>query len=238
LIDSLTAVYPHAAAARQEAARSVTDWTKVGKQLIADPELGTRNLELTTTLATPRCLLEKNQLPATEVGAATHIVLQHLDFSRSCTDLDLAEQINSLITRRLLTTAQAKHVDLEAIEWFIGTDLGRRLRANIDHLRREIDFYLAVPPAEFSPDNRSTDPADQVMLRGRIDALLAAPDGLSIVDYKTDRLTEAAIPARTEVYGPQVRLYRRAIQQITGKPVADVYLVFLNPRRIVRAPDV
>jgi ATP-dependent helicase/nuclease subunit A len=233
LIASLTAPYPHAVAAQLEAARSVTDWTKQGREAPAGyaTASGDRTIEFSRALATPKCLLEKSHLSAADVGTATHLLLQHIDFANP----DLALQINALINRKLLTAQQARHIDLGAIEWLLTTDLAQRLRNNATQLRRELDFYLAVSPSEFSPAATSADPADQVMIRGRVDALLVppAPDGLTLVDYKTDRLTPETVDRRAEFYAPQVQLYRRAMEQITGRPVADVHLVFLTARVVV-----
>jgi ATP-dependent exoDNAse (exonuclease V) beta subunit len=154
------------------------------------------------------------------------------------------------VNRRLLTTTQAKRLDLPAIEWFITTDLAQTLRANADHLRRELEFYLPIDPSEFSkesppappfsgrtrspiPPTAPTAPLDQVMLRGRIDATLITTEGLTLIDYKTDRLTPDQVPQRAALYTPQVTLYRRALEQITHRPVTTVHLVFLTPRQIL-----
>lgn len=247
LIRTLVTPYPHARAARQEAARSVTELTKqdrqapVGYVVAASTEVADRSLTFERTLATPKCLQDRNDLSAADVGSATHLVFQHLDFSRPCSDEDLAAQINMLIDRKLLTAAQAKHVDLGAIQWFIGADVGGRLRENASHLRRELGFYLAVSPDEFdahadeTTPGESTSAGDQVMIRGRIDALLVppAPAPLTLIDYKTDRLAPEKVPARAEFYAPQVQLYRRAIEQITGRTVGDVHLVFLTAQTII-----
>ena len=235
LIAALTFAYPHAAAANLEAARSVTDWTKQGREAPVGYATASeeQTLSFDRTLATPRCLLDTNDLSAADFGTATHLVLQHLDFSRPCADEDLAAQVNELISRRLLTSAQARNVDLGAIEWFAGTDLAKSLAANAAHLRREMDFYLAVPPAEFCPAATSTDPLDYVMVRGRIDALLITPEVIEIIDYKTDRVAPEKIAERAAFYQPQVALYLRAVQQITGRTVQNVRLVFLFARVVV-----
>jgi ATP-dependent helicase/nuclease subunit A len=233
MIAALTTPYPHAAAATLEAARSVTDWTKRGRQAPAGYAGAAAGMALERTLETPRCLLAKNDLSAADVGSATHVVLQHLDFTRPCADDDLAIQINDLVSRRLITQAEAKHVDLAAIEWFVTTDLARRLATAGDRLRRELDFYLAVAPDEFPGGLASDEAGDRVMIRGRIDAMWVDDAGLSVVDYKTDRVDAEQLAARSRFYGPQVALYRRAMERISGREVAGVHLVFLAARRIV-----
>jgi ATP-dependent helicase/nuclease subunit A len=71
------------------------------------------------------------------------------------------------------------------------------------------------------------------MVRGRIDAMLLTPQQIEIIDYKTDRVAPEKIAERAAFYQPQVALYRRAIQQITGRAVQTVRLVFLFARVVV-----
>jgi ATP-dependent helicase/nuclease subunit A len=71
------------------------------------------------------------------------------------------------------------------------------------------------------------------MLRGRIDATLITPEGLTLIDYKTDRLTPDQVPTRAALDTPQGTLYRRALEQVTHRPVTAVHLVFLTARQIL-----
>ena len=100
-------------------------------------------------------------------------------------------------------------------------------------MRRELDFYYAAPPGEFLPGAEAIDPMDQIMIRGRIDVLLPAPDGLTLIDYKTDRLAPEKIDERAAFYRDQVQRYREAMEKITGKKVAAVHLIFLDARKVI-----
>ncbi|HEY2587005.1 MAG TPA: PD-(D/E)XK nuclease family protein, partial [Tepidisphaeraceae bacterium] len=175
-------------------------------------------------LARPRFLAEQVVSPI-DVGTATHLVLMHFDFASDQID----DQIESMVDRRLITAAQAAAVDRDAIRWLLGTELGGLLRANATRLRREVPVHFAAP-APALPDSR--DPYDRVMIRGRIDLLIADPAGLSLIDYKTDNLPAEAVPARAADYAPQLAQYRTALEQITRAPVRASHLVFLKPRII------
>ena len=239
IVERLTRKYAFAALSKLEAARSVSDWTKEGGEApIGYTAAGTENktLAFDRTLATPRFLLEADQrLSAADAGTAMHLVFQHLDWSRPCAAEDLAEQINAMITRKLLAPAQARVIDLDAIEWFAAGDLGRWVRSlPREHARREVPFNYAVEPSELSPRLAAADPSDRVMVRGRIDLMIVEPDGLTIIDYKTDRVTPDRLTERVDFYRPQVQLYKRAIESITARPVKDVFFVFLHSRRIER----
>ena len=77
---------------------------------------------------------------------------------------------------------------------------------------------------------------DGSLLEGAIDLLYEHEDGaLGVVDYKTDRITEAQATARTESYRAQGEAYRDAVEQVTGKDVATVEFVFAALRGLVIA---
>ena len=174
---------------------------------------------------------------ATDVGTATHLVLEHLDFSRPCDAADVAEQVARLEQRRLISPAAAAMVDTGAIAWFAGTDLGQALRTHASRLRRELPIYF--PREARTADDKSippADPMDRIMIRSRIDVLVETDRGLEVVDYKTDAITAETLADRTEFYRPQMDLYREAIAGATGKPVAAVHLVFLRARHIESDP--
>jgi len=68
--------------------------------------------------------------------------------------------------------------------------------------------------------------ADRGFALGRIDLLLPHGDEVVIVDYKTDRVTEAQVGKRVEVYRTQATAYALGIFRSTGRPVSEVVLVF------------
>ena len=45
-----------------------------------------------------------------------------------------------------------------------------------------------------------------------------------LVDYKTDRVSSADGRELSEKYAPQLALYRRALETITGMRVTEMYL--------------
>jgi ATP-dependent helicase/nuclease subunit A len=80
-------------------------------------------------------------------------------------------------------------------------------------------------------------PEAPVFLSGAIDLLFKEKDGWVIADYKTDRIPDAvldrgaeeanlALGALVEYYRPQVRLYTRFWEKITGERVKESGLYF------------
>jgi ATP-dependent helicase/nuclease subunit A len=235
IIARLSTAYPFERFTKLAAVEAATALTKKGKTPPAPAASRRRDqaAEFTRTLEFPRAVRTELKPSAADVGEATHLVLQHVDFARPCDAADLKLQIAQLVDKRLIAPAAAQSVDVESICWFVGSPIGQLLAAHATTTRRELPIYLALPPHEIDAEARSDDPQDRVMVRSRADALVQTPRGLEVVDYKTDRIDEETLAERVEYYRPQMDLYRRAIKAVTGQPVAAVHLVFLAARRIV-----
>ncbi len=152
----------------------------------------------------------------TSVGRAVHAVLQSIDLATGAG-----------IEHRARAQAVAEGVpDREAevsrlVEVAVQSDIVRRAVAS-KRIWREVP--VAAPVGDGS-------------LHGFIDLLFEEEDGLVVVDYKTDAVTEAQLPEVIDRYRLQGGAYARAISQITGKPVRQVVFLYLQPKSEVVLPD-
>ena len=74
---------------------------------------------------------------------------------------------------------------------------------------------------------------EQLMLQGVVDCFVVEPDGLTILDFKTDRVTEKTIERRAASYAPQLQAYAKALGQIYTLPVKRTLLYFFAAGRTV-----
>jgi ATP-dependent exoDNAse (exonuclease V) beta subunit len=73
-------------------------------------------------------------------------------------------------------------------------------------------------------------PVGSRIIEGYIDLLVETPDGLVIVDYKTDTVrSEADVDAKLAAYELQGAAYALALETCTGMTVADCRFVFCRP---------
>lgn len=182
-------------------------------------------------LRLPRCMSADAHLTAVDRGTAVHAALQHLDFARATDAAAIRDQIAALVDRRLLSPAEAEVINVDDILWLIrDSEISPLLASSQADLIREMPFYLAMDHPGCEP---ASDPMDRLMVRGRIDLVIAEPDGLTIVDYKTDRVTAATIALRAEDYRRQVQLYCRAIENAARRPIKAAALAFLHARQVI-----
>ncbi len=165
---------------------------------------------------------------STAYGTAVHIALQHLDYSQ-CTDARAVErQLEQLELRQLLTSRQRQMVEGAGLHRFFDTALGSRLRGG-GELLREFKFSVLEDGERFDPALVG----EKILLQGVVDCALVEDDGITVIDFKTDRVTEETVLSRAERYRPQVEAYGDALSRIFGKPVKRSCLYFFQLHRFV-----
>lgn len=182
----------------------------------------------------PAFLEERKGLTPAEKGTAMHKVMQSLDYSLGFGEQIIKDQINKMIFNELLTEKQAEVINIKRIIRFFKSDLGKRMLASTE-LNREVPFVIRISAAEAYKDL----PADQykdenIMLQGAIDCYFEEEDGLVLVDYKTDYVTDDNVADVINKYASQLKYYSLALNKITGKIVKEKYLYLFYDGRVVK----
>ncbi|WP_248893055.1 helicase-exonuclease AddAB subunit AddA [Bacillus methanolicus] len=188
-------------------------------------------------LKRPRFMQEKTLTPA-EKGTAMHMVMQQIDLSIPLTEESIRHQVDAMVQKELLTAEQREGIDPELVLKFFKSDLGQRmLRA--EKVMREVPFSLSIPAKETYTDWTGGD--EQVLIQGVIDCFFEEEEGIILLDYKTDRITdrykggfEEAKPILESRYSLQINFYARALEQIVRKPVYERYLFFFDGGHLLK----
>ena len=168
----------------------------------------------------PRFMQEAQGLSAAERGTAMHLVMQYLDLSASSGD-DVRSQVAALAQRRLLTAEQAASLDIPALVRFLSSPLAERIR-RARQVWREYRFALLVDGGIYDPSAAG----EELLLQGVADCVFETERGLTVVDFKTDRVTGEALTQRAETYRPQLAAYAAALEKVLEKPVTERILYF------------
>ncbi|MGN0405961.1 MAG: helicase-exonuclease AddAB subunit AddA [Bariatricus sp.] len=166
----------------------------------------------------PEFLQEKEELTGASRGSTYHKLLELLDFTKDYDEEALREEIDLFRQEGFLTDEMAACIRPGDILYFLGTDMGKRMRkaAECGRLHREQPFVFGVDAQELYPDTAS---GELVLIQGIIDVYLEEDDGLVVLDYKTDQVQSGR--ELTERYQEQLRLYARALEQMTLKKVKE-----------------
>ena len=160
-------------------------------------------------------------------GSAIHAVMQYIRYE-DCGDVDgVRREVARLHEKGFITEEQARIANCQAIAEFFDTPIGRKLRDGTRYLR-EFKFSILDDGCRYGQALEG----EQVLLQGVVDCALME-DGITILDFKTDYVTEETLSAVVERYRPQVEVYGDALGRIYGMPIKAEYLYFFHLGRFV-----
>ena len=162
-----------------------------------------------------------------EYGTAMHALMQYLRFDACATAEELEREISRITDRGLLKPEQAALADRDGILSFFRTELGQKLLTG--EVLREFKFSILDDAAKYGEGLDG----EQILLQGVVDCALIEPDGITVVDFKTDYVTEDTLETVAARYRTQVRVYAEAMERIYGKPVRKAYLWFFHMKKLV-----
>ncbi|MDY5612225.1 helicase-exonuclease AddAB subunit AddA [Dysosmobacter sp.] len=173
------------------------------------------------SLTQPRFRQVDRGLTPAERGTATHLALQYLELS----DPDVEGQLVRLREARKLTPEQAAGVDVTALKRFLASPLAAEIRG-ARKVEREFPFTLLIGAEELTGQAAA---GDQILLQGVVDCFFETEEGITVVDFKTDRVRNGEeLTRRAQHYRTQLETYSRALEQVMEKPVTRSVLYFLH----------
>ena len=148
--------------------------------------------------------------------------MQYVRFEACTSPEGLEGEIARLTAARIIPEDLAPKLERSAILAFFRTDIGRALMTG-QHIR---EFKFSILEDAGIED-------EKILLQGVVDCALVEADGITVVDFKTDYVTEETLPEVLARYRPQVDTYSRALERIYETRVKGTYLYFFHLKRLV-----
>lgn len=156
-------------------------------------------------------------------GNAMHCAMQYIRYENCGTAENVHKEISRLAEEGYLTEEQAEMVNREQIAAFFSTEIGQMLCAGADCLR-EFKFSILDDGSHYGEGLEG----EQVLLQGVVDCALLEKDGITVLDFKTDHVTDATAADAAERYRPQVQTYSEALSRIYRMPIKKASLYFFR----------
>lgn len=166
---------------------------------------------------------DSGQLAGKAYGSAIHLALQYLRYENCGSTEQVAQEMEYLVEKGFLTPEQGRLVNCEKIARFFASEIGQKLRTGTDYLR-EFKFSILDDGRHYGEGLES----EQVLLQGVVDCALLEPDGITVIDFKTDNVTEQTVSDAVARYRPQVQTYGEALSRIYEMPIKAEYLYFFK----------
>ena len=228
LRDSLSFRYPHEKA--QSIPSKLTATQLKGRDLDREADDGAPKEDYgRLQLRRPFLMQQEKPLTPAQRGTAVHQAMQYLDFSRTDSLDDIRAQLERMVQEDFLTPAQAAAVDPEKLLKVFQGPLGALIRG-ADRLLREFKFSILTSSEKWYPDATG----ERILLQGVTDCCLFRDGEITVVDFKTDRISPGGEAAAGEKYRPQLEAYADALSRIFGLPVQKMLLYFFSTDTLVQ----
>lgn len=147
--------------------------------------------------------------PAT-IGTLLHRALQNLPL-KNYTEETMKQALDAMALRALFTEQERSLLSEALLLRFFESSLGQAVIVHEKNVVREHSFTMRLPYEE-----------SEIAVDGQIDLFVDLPDGMILVDFKSDR------HPNPERYRKQLALYARALQLAYHKPVKAAYLYWIR----------
>ena len=164
----------------------------------------------------------------TAYGNAIHAAMQFIRYEACTDEASVSAELHRMVEEGFLTAEQGSMVQPGQIANFFAGDIGRKLRGGTPYIR-EFKFSILDDGEKYGEGLEG----EQVLLQGVVDCALLEEDGITVLDFKTDRVTEETLPQTVQRYRLQLDTYAEALTRIYEMPVKGKYLYFFHLNRLV-----
>lgn len=158
-----------------------------------------------------------------QYGTLLHGVLEHIRYD-ACNDAaGVHSELQRLVAEQYISAEQAGTIRIDSIVKFFNSHIGKKLQT-AKNVQREFKFSILEDASRYYPDAQG----EQILLQGVVDCALIEDDGITVIDFKTDRVTEQTIDHIAEGYRLQILAYADALERIYQLPVKSALLYFFS----------
>ena len=169
----------------------------------------------------PSFIAQERGLTPAQQGTAIHLAMQYLPLGGGRDAAAVGEELDRLVQNGFLTQLQREAVQPRQLAAFLNSGLGQAMAAS-PVCRREFKFSILTPASAYFSNGGE----EELLLQGVVDAWFEEEDGVTIVDFKSDRVSPGGERSRAEEYRPQLDAYSSALSTILNRPVKRRVLWF------------
>ena len=170
----------------------------------------------------------KNAADPLAYGNALHKVLQYIDLQKCDSIGALTAQVEDLVSKEIISSDQAELVDCKSLWVFFSSHIGMKLRSATNVLR-EFKFSILDDGSSFTDGLEG----EKILLQGVVDCAIMEDDGITVIDFKTDRITENDLDVAVHRYRYQIEAYADSLSRIFEKPIKRKCLYFFRVNQCV-----
>ena len=174
-------------------------------------------------LGLPVFIKKDKPLTPKERGDLYHKVMENIDFTAK----DAEKELSRLLNEGIVAEKEREEIKTEEIQGFLDSSICDRAN-KAEEICREFPIFTTINAAE----TENPSPEDLSFIQGIADMYFAENGEIVLVDYKTNRNTTAQ--RLTEEYKGQLKIYKKALEEMTGMRVKECWLYSFSLGQCIR----
>ena len=128
-----------------------------------------------------------------------------------------------MIVEDFITKQEAEAMNPQKIYVFFSSIWGKKMKESTT-LHREFPFSMLIPAKLYYTQLPKE---EQLLLQGVMDCWFETAEGITLIDFKTNRISEQDAEETAEIYRRQMEAYSYALEVMTGNTVKHKVLWFI-----------
>ncbi|MBO4905209.1 MAG: helicase-exonuclease AddAB subunit AddA [Lachnospiraceae bacterium] len=156
-------------------------------------------------------------------GTAFHRIMELWEYaSEDVTSDEVMSFAGKMHDSHRMDSDQVSAIRPDDVAFFLNSPLGQQMRTakEAGRLFREQPFVIGVEESK-----------EMILVQGIVDAYFIDDDGITVVDYKTDRVDHEDVLVNR--YREQLEYYGKALAQITGRNIKDLVIYSTRLRKSI-----
>ncbi|MBQ9156691.1 MAG: helicase-exonuclease AddAB subunit AddA [Eubacterium sp.] len=235
--DAFSYVYLHTYAASWKRKYSVSELKKLAMQAPLGEEEEEERLfetwdEDEAEIPLPDFLKEEVSLHPAARGTIVHKIMELLPFGRIDDGESLLRELEAVRASYPDAARVSQEKVIRGAQAFLFSPEGEEIRRmdQEGRLYKETPFTISIPASLLADDLPKE---ERVVVQGIIDAYGEGPEGLWLIDYKTDHIRPGEEDLLIDRYKAQMLYYKTALNMLVKKPVARILIYSFATRKFI-----
>ncbi len=171
---------------------------------------------------------ERSLLGGAEKGTLIHLVLERAVKMCIKDEEALNNMINELLNNNVINQKEFESIPVKQIMNFINSDICKDVYAS-----KEV---YTESPFEIMCDSSIADKETQgveILVQGVIDLYYCSGNNYTVIDFKSDRITDENLAYKVKDYEVQLSLYKAAVRKMHNTQNVKAYLYFLEADKLI-----
>lgn len=175
----------------------------------------------------PEFLKEETKITPAKKGSLVHLCLQKLNEQEDYDILKIDQFIQNLVQKQMIHKNEAEAINQKDLLLYTKSELFKDLK-QAKEVHKEVPFYFDMQAKEVVKQEAN----EKILVQGIIDLYYIDKEGhMILVDYKTDFVKEEQ--ELVLKYEKQLDIYKRALEQATGKKVDKTYIYSIYLQKMI-----